>query len=140
MGSTLPVSILGKMSKKWNINKIYILSDKDLKSYLHLKNISNLDIKIKLLNQGWLQFFSFLIILLKVKLSNKRIFFFHECCCPSFDLLVGIIKPYGYYLPQVIMVDPLIKIDYPSLFVLVLISLEKFLQVLFVIVCILLLV
>ena len=96
--STLPFKILKKITYKKNF---VLLSRKE-----HL---------IKILNKYYIKenkainlssYFTFKIffILLKIKVFNEKVIFFHECCNPIFDILVNLFCVKGVYFP---IVEPL---------------------------------
>jgi hypothetical protein len=103
VASALPAAILNKMIGEWRIDKVYVMSEMNLLSYEYLKK-SYPDLKVVCLEYFPIKKEVFLFfILIKLRLAGGRIYFFHECCCPILDILIWLIKPMGYYLPQVNM-------------------------------------
>jgi hypothetical protein len=101
VASTLPIQIINLYIKEWNINTI-VLSDRlHLPSYKYLLK-ENKGLKFKILPRNvFLSIATLFSILLKIKLSRKRIVFFHEAAWPWFDLFVTYFKPNGMYIPQI---------------------------------------
>ena len=101
VASTLPIALLDKKIAEWGVKKIILQGETHRASYVYLQQrhpavrLKVLPISIPL---GGIQL---LIILLWIKLSRRRLIFFHECCCPVFDVLVTLVKPKGDYYPQV---------------------------------------
>jgi hypothetical protein len=101
VASTLPISVLNRMAEEWNIGCILVASAALGKSYSYL-SIEKPYIKIIVIPRYRFLNFMFLICYLcTIKFSNRKIYFFHECCCFYFDLLLGFIKPKGEFYPQV---------------------------------------
>lgn len=93
LDSTLPFSILNK--KKYKKNLIFLAR----KNYL-TKIIDKFYIKKnKSINVSSFMSLKLIYILIKIKLLNCKIIFFHECCNPLFDFLVNILKIKGLYFP-----------------------------------------
>ena len=101
VASTLPIHILNIMVDKWGVSLILVTSDALQRSCSYLKSTHS-EIRIivvpknRLLGIIWLSYH-----LALVKLSKRRVYFFHECCCIYFDIIVGFIKPKGFLYPQV---------------------------------------
>jgi hypothetical protein len=101
VASTLPIALLNKKIADWGVTKIILQGETHRASYVYLQQrhpairLKVLPISILL---GGIQL---LAILLWIKLSRRRLIFFHECCCPVFDVLVKLVKPKGDYYPQV---------------------------------------
>jgi hypothetical protein len=90
------------MCDSWGIKKIYVLNSNHFTSYNKLKiKYSHLTI-INLANIK-LRSITLVYLLIKEKLLGNRIYIFHECCWPELDLLIWILKPKGFYFPQVSM-------------------------------------
>ena len=89
------------MHEKWGIEKIYVLSKKHKKSYDYFNEILNTNIEILSLDNFFLKNIKILKIIFFSRIFSKKIFFFHECSWPTFDLIIKIIKPAGFYFPQV---------------------------------------
>ena len=73
------------------------------KSYLELKNHLNIELEIKLLERRIFKNLQLFFIILFSKITSNKIFFFHECCWPFFDLFIWLLRPKGYFYPQVSM-------------------------------------
>ncbi|MCZ8227548.1 MAG: hypothetical protein O9249_00300 [Burkholderiaceae bacterium] len=103
VASTLPVGFIAAQMETLNVEKIYVLSEVHELSYQSFRK-KNPQIEIVRVPSGLpLQSLYFLFVLLKARISGTHVIFFHECCLPIFDLLLQVIKPRGYYFPQVTM-------------------------------------
>lgn len=103
VASTLPVGFIASQIDSLKITKIIVISRSLEGSYQNLKR-RNPSIEIVQAPPGFLvQPFYFLVQLLAAKLSKNNVIIFHECCMPLLDLLLKLIKPTGYYFPQVSM-------------------------------------
>lgn len=103
VASTLPVSFIAAQMDALKIKKIYVLSKAHELSYQSFSK-KNPQVEIVRVPSGLpLQSLYFLFVLVRARASGTQVVFFHECCLPIFDLLLTVIKPRGYYLPQVTM-------------------------------------
>lgn len=103
VASTLPVGFIAAQMDTLKVKKIYVLSKSQELSYQSFRKKTP-RIEIVRVPSGLpLQSLYFLFILLKARASGMQVVFFHECCLPIFDLLLTVIKPSGYYFPQVTM-------------------------------------
>jgi len=103
VASTLPIGILDKKLSTWGINEIILQGAAHKASYEYLKNRHPL-LHLRVLPRSFiLNILVLTWILVKLKFVNGRVYFFHECCCPIFDILVKIIQPNGAHYPQVTM-------------------------------------
>lgn len=93
LDSTLPFSILNK--KKYKKNLIFLARKNHLVNILDKFYIK----KNKSINVSGYMFLKLIYILLKIKILNSRIIFFHECCNPLFDSLINLLKIKGLYIP-----------------------------------------
>ncbi len=85
----------------WGIHRIVLHGRTHQASYQYLKE-RHPGVKLQILPDALFpKTIQSLILLLRIKLSGQTLFFFHECCCPIFDLLVKLIKPNGHHYPQV---------------------------------------
>ncbi len=101
VASTLPVAFIKQNAKEWSIGTILVASSALANSYEKLK-IENHKFQIITISGNVLNKIILLAYYIAIsKLLNRNIYFFHECCCLSFDILVGIFKPKGYHFPQV---------------------------------------
>jgi hypothetical protein len=91
------------MSKEWEINKIYVISKIHFQSYNHLKNISDPGLTVHLIKNNIFKNIILFFLLIKVRLTEQKIYIFHECSWPILDILIWFVKPKGYFLPQVTM-------------------------------------
>lgn len=89
------------MSKKWEIDKVYVNSKTHFKSYNHLKNICDPGLTIQLIKDNIFKNTILFLLLIKIRLSGKKIYIFHECSWPELDILIWLVKPKGFFLPQV---------------------------------------
>jgi hypothetical protein len=101
VASPLPAQLLSLYIKDWNIDTI-LLSDKShLSSYNYLLKGNEL-LKIKILPDNI--FGSILVLfftLLGIKVTQKRVVFFHEAAWPWLDMFITFLKPEGKHLPQI---------------------------------------
>lgn len=103
VGSTLPAGFISSQIDNHNIKCIYLASKELIHSYNFLLS-KNPSLKLIFVPTGFLAKTIFLtMVLISIRLNNKKIFFFHECCFPVFDLLLWVIKTRGYFFPQVSM-------------------------------------
>lgn len=103
VASTLPVGFIAAQMDTLQVKKIYVLSRAHEQSYQSFRN-KNPQVGIVRAPSGLLlQSLYFLFVLLKARMSGTQVVFFHECCLPILDLLLTVIKPRGYYFPQVTM-------------------------------------
>jgi hypothetical protein len=101
VASTLPVAVLDKKIAEWGVAKIVLQGKTHLASYVYLQQ-RHPTVKLKVLPLSLVLGVIYLAgALFWIKLSRKRLVFFHECCNPIFDVLVKFIKPAGDYYPQV---------------------------------------
>lgn len=101
VASTLPIALLDKRLIEWDVDEIVLQGPAHLASYRYLK-ARHPFLSLRVLPQNF--FLNFLMlswILAKLRLTRGRVFFFHECCCPVFDILVKIFQPQGAHYPQV---------------------------------------
>ncbi|MDP3467514.1 MAG: hypothetical protein Q8S11_04235 [Daejeonella sp.] len=101
VASTLPVPLLKAKSGEWDICEIVMTGVSLQQSYEYFvkdKPHIKLSVVPKQHIAGW-----FFIIrkLLSVKLSNTKVYFFHECCWFNFDVVIDIIRAKGEFYPQV---------------------------------------
>lgn len=101
VASTLPVAVLDKKIAEWGVSEVVLQGKTHLASYVYLQQ-RHPAVILKVLPASFvLGVVCLMGLLLWVKLSRRRLVFFHECCCPVFDVLVKVIKPAGDYYPQV---------------------------------------
>ena len=93
LDSTLPFAILNKKENKKNI--IFIARKKHLIKILNKFYIKN----NKSINVSSFMSLRLIYILIKIKIFDERIVFFHECCNPLFDTLINLLKIKGFYFP-----------------------------------------
>ena len=101
IASTLPISTLNQNIKNWGIKKIIVQNQFNEASYKYLQHRHPNLVLIILSDRFLLRFLHIFWILLCCKVYQRRIIFFHECCCPAFDILVKLLHPKGDYYPQV---------------------------------------
>lgn len=103
VASTLPVGFIAAQMDTLKVKKIYVLSKAHELSYQRFRK-KHPQVEIVRAPSGLLmQSLYFLFVLLKARSSGTQVVFFHECCLPMLDLLLTVIKPRGYYFPQVTM-------------------------------------
>ena len=103
VASTLPASFIRLKAESLGIEKVIVMSKPLFQSYMALKH-THPTVKIVLVPSGLLfgnLYLFFMLLFLRV--NNKKIVFFHECCCPIFDIFIKIIRPNGMFFPQVTM-------------------------------------
>lgn len=104
VASTLPAGFMARQFEMLRLKKIFVMSAELEKSYLRLREARRVDVEVVRVPDGLLaQSLFFLGMLLQARLSGTSVIFFHECCLPVFDLLLKLVRPHGYYLPQVTM-------------------------------------
>lgn len=104
VASTLPAAFMAARFEALNVRKIFVMSEALEASFRHLAREKGSRVKIVRVPENPLgQALCFLLALIGARLKGRRVVFFHECCLPVFDLLVGLVRPKGYYLPQVSM-------------------------------------
>jgi hypothetical protein len=87
-----------------NLIEIIVANQSLGASYAYINTIYCKNIPIKVMpSSKILQILILLKLVIKLKLNKQKLIIFHECCMPLFDLLIKIIKPTGYYVPQVTM-------------------------------------
>ena len=100
VSSTMPIGILNKKIKNWKIFKIYVEGNNLLRSYnFLLKKFPKIQI-IKLPKNKIFNYFYLIFIILRIKILKHQIYFFHECACTAFDILIGYLNPYSNFYPQ----------------------------------------
>jgi hypothetical protein len=103
VASTLPVGFIAAQIETLKVKKIYVLSKVHHLSYQSFSE-NHPQVEIVRVPSGLLlQSLYFLFVLLKARTSGTQVVFFHECCLPILDLLLTVVRPRGYYFPQVTM-------------------------------------
>ena len=103
VASTMPVHWLNNNLDVSKIDEIIIASGELYKSYKFLNNeYKNLRLSVLPTNLI-LKFFFIFSKIIFTKFSLKNIYFFHECCWVSLDLIIKLLKPKGFFYPQVTM-------------------------------------
>jgi len=101
--STLPVGFMVSQFESLHIKKIIVTSQVLKYSFQGIKEKYPF-IEIVQAPSGFImQAFYFITQLLTAKLGRNSVIVFHECCMPILDLLLKLIRPVGYYFPQVTM-------------------------------------
>ena len=103
VASTLPIPVLDKKIAEWQIEAIYVTTTSLVGTYEYLNQASKRVEIYKIGLSQIVQFFSLALLMLQAKHKKKTIYFFHECCFPAFDILIGIVNPNSVYCPQVRM-------------------------------------
>ena len=103
VASTLPALILKLKIEDWNVSEIIVSNRSLYETFNYLtKNFEN--IKLTVVPDGFLNSLRFMIFRLAIaKFKKERVFFFHECCCLIFDLVINIINNKADFFPQVSM-------------------------------------
>ena len=100
VASTLPIEILKNNIKNWNLDELIIANDFHFKTYNYL--LKNTKTKITIVPKSFLKNFIFLFFkIVLIRFNKKKLFFFHECCCINFDLIINILNPKAIFYPQV---------------------------------------
>lgn len=103
VASTLPIALLDKKLDEWGVAEVVLQGATHHASFAYLKQ-RHPALRLKVLPTGSvLNALGIAWMLMQVKLARGRIFFFHECCCPVFDIGIKLIKPAGRHYPQVTM-------------------------------------
>jgi hypothetical protein len=101
VASTLPVSVLDQRLHEWQIARILVASSHLESSYRYLQK-KHPQIEILVVpRQPFLQLLTLFGHLLCSRIHSRKVYFFHECCCFLFDVLIGLIKPTGVFHPIV---------------------------------------
>ena len=100
VASALPIQLLSLYQKEWDVQTIVISDKLHLPSYNYLLK-KNQQLEYEILSGNIvLSITTLFIILIKIKISGKRVIFFHEAAWPWLDLFITFIKPKGIFLPQ----------------------------------------
>lgn len=103
VASTLPAGFIASQIDALNINKIIVMNENLALSY-RVFNDKHPAIKIVCAPKGLLTLsLFFLNLLICARFQRYSIVFFHECCLTLLDLLIMLVKPSGFYFPQVTM-------------------------------------
>ena len=93
LDSTLPFTVLKNIPYKKNF--ILLARKKHL-----IEVVNKFYIKDnKAINVSFFYALRLLYILIKIRVFNNKIIFFHECCNPLFDILVNLLRIKGLYIP-----------------------------------------
>lgn len=103
VASTLPAGFMASQVDALDIDKIIVMNGNLELSYQVFKD-KHPSIKIVCAPRGFVaQSLFFLIQLLRARLRGQSVVLFHECCLTLLDLLLMLVKPSGFYFPQVTM-------------------------------------
>ncbi|MFH2135428.1 MAG: hypothetical protein ABII81_09685 [Pseudomonadota bacterium] len=103
ISSTLPFGLMVSAFDSLKISKIIVLSKSLEHSCQSFKN-KYPSVEVVRAPSGFVnQQIYFVLQLINAKLGNTKVIIFHECCMPLLDLLLAMVKPDGYYFPQVTM-------------------------------------
>jgi hypothetical protein len=103
VASTLPASFIKLKAEALGIDKVIVISKPLWHSYMALKD-THPKVMVSLAPKGLFLGNAYLFFtLLLARMMNREVIFFHECCCPIFDLFVKLIRPRGKFFPQVTM-------------------------------------
>lgn len=101
VASTLPIAVLDKKIAEWGVTQIVLQGNTHLASYVYLQQ-RHPSLVLKVLSASLaISAIQLLGTLSLLKATGRRLIFFHECCCPVFDVLVTLFRPNGDYYPQV---------------------------------------
>jgi len=100
VGSTLPARAVFEKVTSNEIDTVIASTSSLARSFIHLSSI-NPKLKIKSLPSNPIfQFFVVFQLLLRFKLSRRKIWIYHEACWPVLDLAIWITRPRGFFTPQ----------------------------------------
>lgn len=103
VASTLPIIFLDNMIETQHIKRIWVSSPSLLVTYQHLI-LRHPEVDLKMIPPfSFLHIWQVFCFLGRAKLLGQSLFFFHECCCPFFDILVLLVRPNSFYCPRVTM-------------------------------------
>lgn len=103
VASTLPAAFIASQATVLNIDRIIVMS-RDLELSYKTINKRYPRTKIVLAPRGLVfRNLFFLFELIRSRLRGNPVVFFHECCLTPLDLLLMLVKPSGFYFPQVTM-------------------------------------
>lgn len=103
VASSLPIVLLDSMIKSVHIKRIWVGSSSLLPTYHHLV-LRHPEVELKLVSPFLLfHIFQVACFQIRAKFLGQTLFFFHECCCPVFDILLLLFRPNSSYLPRVTM-------------------------------------
>ncbi len=103
MVSLLPAGFVTAYGTALNISRIIVLNPVHEQAFAHVaRRLPGVTVQ-RLMGGAIGAALSLLALLLAAKLRRRRVVFFHECCWPLFDILVGVVKPRGRFFPQVTM-------------------------------------
>lgn len=103
VASTLPAGFMASQIEALDIDKIIVMNENLALSYRVFKD-KYPAIKIVCAPKGFLALSTFFINqLIWARLSRHSVVFFHECCLTLLDLFLILVKPSGFYFPQVTM-------------------------------------
>lgn len=103
VASTLPIAVLDIKIVEWGVTEIILQGETHLATYRYLQQ-RHPAVALRVLPPNFMLDVLYLtVFILKIKISRTRLVFFHECCCPVFDILTNFIRPTGDYYPQVSM-------------------------------------
>jgi hypothetical protein len=103
VASTLPAGFMASQVEPLDVRKIIVMNESLALSYRVFKD-KHPAIKIVCAPKGLLALsLFFLNQLMWARLRRHSVVFFHECCLTLLDLLLMLVKPSGFYFPQVTM-------------------------------------
>lgn len=105
VGSTLPARIVAQKARTGEISAVLTSAPSLEPSFQYLRQQTPGLSVGSLPHTPIRQALSLLFILLKAKLSNRNIYIFHECCWPVMDLMIWLLHPTGWFLPQTNMLS-----------------------------------
>ena len=103
VASLLPARFLVERAVSLNIRTVVVVSPIHEQSYAYVaERVPGL--RVARLQGGTLRVATAIAwALLSARARRRDVVFFHECCWPVFDLLIGVVKPTGSFFPQVTM-------------------------------------
>ncbi len=105
VGSTLPARIVDLKARAGEIGTVLTSGPSLEPSFQYLRQHTP-GLSVGSLPQAQVrQALNLLAILIMARLSGRKIYIFHECCWPVMDLMIWLVRPAGWFLPQVSMVS-----------------------------------
>lgn len=105
VGSTLPARIVALKARAGEIGTVLTSAPSLEPSFQYLRQqtpgLSVGSLPRALIRQA----LSLLTILIKARLSGRQIYIFHESCWPVMDLMIWLVRPAGWFLPQANMLS-----------------------------------
>lgn len=105
VGSTLPTRIVAMKARAGEIGTVLTSAPSLEPSFQYLRQQTPSLSVGSLPHAPIKQALSLLAILIKARLSGRQIYIFHESCWPVMDLMIWLVRPTGWFLPQANMLS-----------------------------------